>query len=47
LIARAALERRESRGPHRRSDFPVRQPQLDGIHVVFGREGSPRTERWT
>jgi L-aspartate oxidase len=47
LIAVAALARRESRGSHRRSDFPLRDPDLDGVHVVLGADGSPRTERWS
>jgi len=47
MIARAALERRESRGPHRRSDYPSRQPELDGVHFVIGADGSTRRERWT
>jgi L-aspartate oxidase len=34
LIARSALEREESRGTHTRSDFPDRDGQLDGKHVV-------------
>jgi len=46
LIARAALERTESRGPHRRSDFPLRDPELDGVHVVIGTDGEPHRERW-
>jgi L-aspartate oxidase len=45
LIARAALERRESRGPHQRSDHPMQDPDLDGVHLVI--EGdSLRLERW-
>ena len=36
LIARAALGRRESRGPHRRSDHPHRDPGLNGVHLVIG-----------
>jgi L-aspartate oxidase len=47
LIARAALERRESRGAHRRTDFPLRDPHLDGIHLVIGPDGEPRRELWT
>jgi L-aspartate oxidase len=47
LIALGALERRESRGPHRRSDYPLRQPELDGVHFVLGADGSTRRERWT
>ncbi len=34
LIARAALEREESRGTHTRSDYPEREARLDGQHVV-------------
>ena len=41
LIATAALERHESRGPHRRTDFPIRDPALDGLHLVIGPEGRP------
>jgi L-aspartate oxidase len=47
LIARAALERRESRGPHRRSDYALRDPGLDGAHVVIGADCEARSERWT
>jgi L-aspartate oxidase len=46
LIARAALERTESRGPHRRLDLPLRDPELDGVHVVIGAGGEPHRERW-
>ena len=46
LIARAALERRESRGPHRRSDHPLQDPHLDGVHVVVEGDESVHTERW-
>ena len=34
-IAQAALLRKESRGAHFRSDFPERDAQLDGVHVVL------------
>ena len=47
LIARAALERRESRGPHRRTDYPLRDPALDGVHMVIGPDAEPRPERWS
>jgi L-aspartate oxidase len=44
-IARCALERSESRGGHLRLDFPGIDPELDGIHVVFGAD-EVRHERW-
>jgi L-aspartate oxidase len=34
-IATAALLREESRGAHFRSDFPDRNPALDGVHFIF------------
>ncbi len=34
LIARFALEREESRGSHRRLEYPERDPALDGRHIV-------------
>jgi L-aspartate oxidase len=46
LVARAAIERRESRGPHRRADHPLQDPALDGVHVVIEGGESARTERW-
>ena len=46
LIARAGLERRESRGVHRRSDFPLPDPDLEHGHFVFDRLGELRLERW-
>jgi L-aspartate oxidase len=44
-IARSALERRESRGGHLRLDFPAIDPELDGVHIVFGLD-EVRHERW-
>ena len=41
LIARAALARRESRGSHRRTDFPLPAPGLDGIHLVGQGDDEP------
>jgi L-aspartate oxidase len=35
LIARFALAREESRGSHRRLEFPDRDPALDGRHLVY------------
>jgi L-aspartate oxidase len=46
LIARAALSRQESRGPHQRSDFPQRDPTLDGVHLVVCGDDRPRREDW-
>jgi L-aspartate oxidase len=46
LIARASLDRRESRGPHRRADHPLQDPDLDGVHVAIEGDESLRTERW-
>lgn len=46
LVARAAIERRESRGPHRRADRPLQDPALDGVHVVIAADESVRTEHW-
>jgi L-aspartate oxidase len=45
-IALAAIERRESRGPHLRSDCPETDPALDGVHVVFAPDGSVHRETW-
>jgi L-aspartate oxidase len=45
LIARFALERRESRGSHRRLEFPERDPGLDQRHLVIGAD-EPRWESW-
>jgi L-aspartate oxidase len=47
LIAESALERRESRGAHRRSDHPRPDPDLDGVHLVIGPSGEIRRERWS
>ncbi|HEY8467205.1 MAG TPA: FAD-dependent oxidoreductase [Solirubrobacterales bacterium] len=46
LIATAALAREESRGAHRRADFPLPDPELDGTHIVVTPEGTVRQERW-
>jgi L-aspartate oxidase len=45
LIARAGLARRESRGPHQRSDHPLQDPALDGVSFVVHPDGSVRAER--
>jgi L-aspartate oxidase len=46
LIAASALDRRESRGVHRRSDYALRDPGLDGVHLLVGAAGELRRERW-
>ena len=46
MIARSALERRESRGAHRRADFPLPDSALDGSHLVVVADGEVRLERW-
>lgn len=45
-IAACALERRESRGGHRRLDAPAADPALDGVHLVVDRNGEVRDEEW-
>ncbi len=45
LIARFALEREESRGSHRRVEFPERDPALDRRHLVCRGE-ELRWETW-
>ncbi len=47
MIARAALERRESRGPHRRVDAPRIASEFDGVHLVRRPDGEIVRERWT
>ena len=39
MVARSALERKESRGTHMRTDHPDRDARLDGRHVVVGSAG--------
>ena len=45
-IAICALERRESRGGHLRTDFPDLDPNLDGVHIVRAPDGKTRREEW-
>jgi L-aspartate oxidase len=44
LIARSALARRESRGCHLRTDFPIPDEALDRVHQVVG--DGERRETW-
>jgi L-aspartate oxidase len=46
LIARCALAREESRGAHRRRDFPVLDHAYDGLHATAGGGDEPALERW-
>ena len=46
MIGRCALERRESRGAHLRSDYPLTDARLDLHHVVVERDGSSDLQRW-
>jgi len=47
LIGRCALLREESRGAHRRVDFPDTDPALDGHHALVERDDAPAFEHWT
>ena len=46
LIAEGALAREESRGAHRRLDYPDLDPAMDGRHVTLVQRATPRTEAW-
>ncbi len=45
-IARCALNRRESRGGHLRTDCPATDSELDGVHFVLSPDGEARREEW-
>ncbi len=45
-IARCALNRRESRGGHLRTDCPATDGDLDGVHFVLAADGEVRREEW-
>ncbi len=47
LIATSALEREESRGAHVRTDYPDRNPALDGVHIGQRDWRPPTTSVWT
>ncbi len=44
LVLLMALDRKETRGLHRRPDFPEMDPMLDKAHVVHLIDGTPRIE---
>ena len=44
LVFVLALDRKETRGLHRRPDYPFTNPTLDLAHVVRSVEGAPRLE---
>ena len=46
LIAESALAREESRGAHRRADFPDRDPALDHRHLVHASSANQAFESW-
>jgi L-aspartate oxidase len=46
-IARFALAREESRGSHRRLEFPNMDPALDGRHLVCAPDDELRWEDWS
>ena len=45
-IGAVALARQESRGGHRRSDFPATDPSMDGGHLIYQSDGSIEQRRW-
>ena len=47
MIAAAALRREETRGAHRRADFPEREPSLDQSHLVHAPDAEPSFQRWS
>jgi L-aspartate oxidase len=47
LIATAALARTESRGAHKRDDFPALDPAWDSQHVVLAPGTAPERQTWS
>jgi len=45
-IGATALRREESRGGHRRSDFPNTDPELDLTHLIYQPDGKIDLRRW-
>ncbi len=46
LIGQCALRRAESRGAHRRRDFPDTDPRFDTGHITLGPDAAPAFEVW-
>ena len=46
LIAASALAREESRGAHRRTDFPSTDPALDNRHLIHAPAAHVVYEIW-
>jgi L-aspartate oxidase len=47
LVGRCGLARAESRGAHRRRDFPALDPAYDAAHVTVQGEAATVLERWS
>jgi L-aspartate oxidase len=47
LVATCGLAREESRGAHRRTDFPGMSSSLNGTHTVISAAGAVALEPWT
>ncbi|MFM8888673.1 MAG: aspartate oxidase, partial [Solirubrobacterales bacterium] len=45
-IGATALAREESRGGHRRSDYPDTDPDLDRTHLVYAPDGTITRKVW-
>jgi L-aspartate oxidase len=46
-IGAVALARRESRGGHRRADFPRTEPDLDEVHLIYRPDGTIEPQPWS
>jgi L-aspartate oxidase len=46
LIAQCALARSETRGAHRRRDYPDTDPRFDERHITVSRDAEPGFEAW-